>query len=244
MSHDEYHASGEFLDLFSRGAWEALREPVLAALAGAAPDAGPVVDLGAGSGLGTRLIADAVPGAHIVAVEPSAMQRAALFARIDDLHDRVTVVAAGAEDVALPDRVGAVVAVNMIGHLDPDSRRALWRRVADRLAPGAPLVVSLQPPVEPVEIPEMEFVTVRVGGNAYVGSGAAQPAGPDSVTWRMRYRVLDGSGRLVRETTAEYRWYVLSPAALVAELSAVGFDAAVGPLDVVRAVATRSTTGS
>jgi hypothetical protein len=51
---DEYHESGEFLDLFSHGAWQALREPVLAALAGAAPDAGPVVDLGAGSGLRTR----------------------------------------------------------------------------------------------------------------------------------------------------------------------------------------------
>ena len=244
MSHDEYHTSGEFLDPFSHGAWRALREPVVAALAGAAPDAGPVVDLGAGSGLGTRVIAETLPYAHILAVEPSAIQRAALFARLDGLHDRVTVVAADAESADLPDRLGAVVAINMIGHLDADARRALWRRVADRLAPGAPLVVNLQPPAEPVEVPETEFVTVRVGGHTYVGSGAAQRASPDSVTWRMRYRVRDDAGRPVREASAEYRWHVLSPAGLLAELSAAGFDAAVGSLDVVRAVISHPPTGS
>lgn len=239
---DDYRESGEFLDLFSHDAWQALGDPVRAALTGAVPDAGPVVDLGAGSGLGTRLIAVAVPDAHILAVEPSAIQRAALFARIgsdDDLRGRVTVVAADAENVELPGRLGAVVAINMIGHLDPDARRELWRRIADRLAPGAPLVVTLQPPAEPVEIPETGFVTVRVGGHVYMGNGAARPTGPDTVIWRMRYRVLDGADRLVRETTAEYRWHVLSPKALLAELAAAGFDSETGPFDVVRAVVAR-----
>ncbi|WP_434739403.1 hypothetical protein [Micromonospora sp. SH-82] len=50
--------------------------------------------------------------------------------------------------------------------------------------------------------------------------------------------MLDASDRLVRETTAEYRWQVLSPAGLLAEVSTAGFKAIVGPFDVVRAVAT------
>jgi hypothetical protein len=236
VTNDEYHESGEFLDLFSHEAWQALREPVQAALSGAAPETGPVVELGAGSGLGTRVIAEMLPAARILAVEPSVIQRAALLVRLDGLRERVTVVAAGAESVALPDRLGAVVAMNMIGHLTPGDRQALWRRVGDRLAPGAPLVVNLQPPTEPTEIPETGFAEVRVGDHTYVGSGAAQPTGPDTIIWQMRYRVLDGSGRVVRETVADYEWYVVSPAVLLAELSAAGFDAEVGPLDVVRAV--------
>ncbi len=80
MNGDEYHDSGEFLDLLSLDAWQALRDPVRSALAGAAPQAGPIVDLGAGSGLGTLLIAEVLPAARILAVEPSAVQRAACSA--------------------------------------------------------------------------------------------------------------------------------------------------------------------
>ncbi|MFC7550497.1 hypothetical protein [Plantactinospora sp. GCM10030261] len=113
MNNDEYHESGEFLDLFSLDAWQSLREPVRAGLAGATPQAGPIVDLGAGSGLGTLLVAEAFPAAHILAVEPSAMQRAALFGRlgpVPELRERVTVVAAGAQNAPLPDRIGGAIA--------------------------------------------------------------------------------------------------------------------------------------
>ncbi|SHN45281.1 class I SAM-dependent methyltransferase [Cryptosporangium aurantiacum] len=240
MNRDEYAESGEFLDLFSREAWQALRGPVLGALNGAAADAGPLVDLGAGSGLGTELLAGVLPEAHIVAVEPSAIQRAALFARLGSepaVRERVTVVAADAAGVELPDRLGGVLAMNMIGHLRPDDRRALWERIGARLAPGAPLVLNLQPPAEPVELPESVFVSVRVGGRTYQGSGAATPAGAEAVRWRMRYRVRDHADRVVQETTADYQWYVVAPSTLLAELSAAGFEAQIGSLDVVRAVA-------
>jgi hypothetical protein len=197
-----------------------------------------VVDLGAGSGQGIGVIAQALPDVRILAVEPSAIQRAALFARVGsdpDLRGRVTVVAATAQDAPLPDRLGGVVAMNMIGHLQPDHRRVLWRRIADRLVAGSPLVVNLQPPAEPAVVPETMFTSVRVGRHVYQGSGAAQPAGPQAVTWRMRYRVLDESGQVVRETIADYRWHVLAPATLLAELAAAGFDAHLGPHEVVRA---------
>ena len=58
---DEYAASGEFLDVLSRDAWGIFREPVTAALTDADTDAGPFVDLGAGSGRGTLLLAGLAP---------------------------------------------------------------------------------------------------------------------------------------------------------------------------------------
>jgi hypothetical protein len=43
--------SGEYLDVLSGEAWRWLRDPVREALHGAAPQAGPIADIGAGSGL-------------------------------------------------------------------------------------------------------------------------------------------------------------------------------------------------
>lgn len=237
---DQYQDSGEFLDLLSVDAWRALRAPVQHALTGARTDA-PAVDLGAGSGRGVRILAEAVPGCEIIAVEPSPVQRAALHTRIiddPDLASRTTVVAATAEQVDLPETIGAALAINMIGHLSVADRRVLWQRLATRLRSGAPLVVNLQPPSEAVAVAKAEFTTVRVGRLRYRGSGSAQPAGPDQVTWSMRYRVFDDEDRTVREVSAEYPWQVLSQGQLLDELSAAGFTTEVGQLGVVRAVRT------
>jgi hypothetical protein len=72
--------------------------------------------------------------------------RAVLLSRVASdprLRERVTVMAADTLGADLPDRLGAVVAVNMIGHLTPDDRRTFWRRVGERLAAGAPLAGNL-----------------------------------------------------------------------------------------------------
>jgi hypothetical protein len=241
MAVDAYEVSGEFLDVLSGPAWEALRVPVSEALRGAAPQEGPFVDVGAGTGLGMRVVADACVDAQILAVEPSSVLRAVLLSRVAadaDLRARVTVVAADALGADLPERLGAVVAVNMIGHLAAEERREFWARVRERLVPGAPLVVNLQPPAEPVAIPPATFVSVRVGHYTYEGSGSAEPAGPDSVIWRMRYRTLDERGDAMHDRVIEYPWYVVSPAGLLRELAAAGLTGQVGAFDVVRAART------
>lgn len=235
---DEYHASGEFLDILSRDAWTVLREPVTTALRGADPAAGPLVDLGAGSGRGTLLLAALAPSAAVLAVEPSPVQRAVLLARLADdpaLGTRVGVVADPAETVQLPDRVGAVLAMNMIGHLAPDDRRQLWRRLADRMGPEIPLVVNLQPPARVEAIPDADFAAVRIGPYTYAGGGRAEPDGAEAVSWHMRYHVRDEKGDVVREVTAAYRWHVLDEAALRAELAAVGFGLHACGMGVYRA---------
>nr|WP_239476720.1 hypothetical protein [Nocardia arizonensis] len=92
--------------------------------------------MGAGSGLSTVTLVDALPGVAIHAVEPSAAMRAALVSRIlahADAADRVTVHAEPVEEIDLPDRLGAVAMMGVIGYLDPDVRP----RTAQDLAEAA-----------------------------------------------------------------------------------------------------------
>ncbi|PSK66025.1 hypothetical protein B0E53_02005 [Micromonospora sp. MH33] len=238
---DEYRTAGEFLDILSRDAWAALRQPVITALRGMDPAAGPLVDLGAGGGRGTLLLAELAPSATVLAVEPSLVQRAVLFSRlIDDpaLADRVSVAAEPAETAPLPHAVGGVLAMNMIGHLRPDDRRQLWRRLADRMGSQVPLVVNLQPPSRAEAVPDADFAAVRIGSCTYEGGGRAEPAGADIVTWHMRYGVRDPKGDLIRQVTAAYRWHVLDEQALIAELDAVGLVTQPCGLGVYRATRT------
>ncbi|NGM15859.1 class I SAM-dependent methyltransferase [Verrucosispora sp. WMMA2044] len=235
---DEYAISGEYLHVLSEPAWHALRTPVTEALRGAVGD-GTLLDVGAGTGLGTEVLATAVPDADVFAVEPSPVLRAVLLSRMaarPDLRRRVTVVAADALGADLPARLGAVLAMNMIGHLDPDGRRTFLRRVAERLAPGAPLVLNLQPPAEPTPVPFAVFGTVSVGRHTYEGGGSAEPSGPDTVTWKMQYRMLDADDTVLREDHADYGWHVISAEALLADLAEAGLSGEFGSLDVVRAV--------
>ncbi|MFE9655589.1 class I SAM-dependent methyltransferase [Micromonospora sp. NPDC006431] len=243
MSADSYAESGEFIDVLSQDAWRALRTPVTEALRHTWPDQGPIVDIGAGTGLGTLVAARAVPDAEVIAVEPSPILRAALLARVvvdEDLRRRVTVQATDAEGMALPARLGGVLAMNMIGHLAPDQRRQLWADLRPRLVPSAPLVVTLQPPSEPMTVPETSFGSVPIGRGSYEGSGGARPAGPDSVIWTMRYRVIDEDGAVERELVAEYPWYVLSAQTLRHELAAAGYAVTTGDMDVMVATPTNS----
>jgi hypothetical protein len=232
---DPYAQSGEFIDVLSRDAWAALRIPVAQALAQARPEQGPIVDIGAGTGLGTLAAAQAVPAAELIAVEPSPILRAALLTRLvdDDLSRRVTVQATEAVDMVLPARLGGVLAINMIGHLAPDQRRALWADLRPRLAPAAPLVVNLQPPSAPEVVPETPFTSVPVGRRRYQGSGAARPDGPDRVVWTMRYRVVADDDTVERELVVNYDWYVLSPAKLLDEMAVAGYTAALNDMDIV-----------
>jgi SAM-dependent methyltransferase len=152
--YQEYTASGEYLHLLSRPAWAALRPRLAAALTDVDPTAGPVLELGAGTGLGTDVLLETLTN-DVLAAEPSASLRGVLLARLADRGtDRVTVFPGGATDAPLQDRIAAVVGMHMVGHLAPPDRKRLWATVAERLAPGGPVVLNVQPPAAAEPVPE------------------------------------------------------------------------------------------
>ena len=227
MTYREYAVSGEYLHLLSRSAWTAMRPRLAAALAGVDPAAGPVLELGAGTGLGTDVVLDTV-GNDVLAAEPSASLRAVLLARLADrATDRVTVYPGGATEVPLPDRIAAVVGVHMVGHLAPPDRKRLWAAVAERLAPGGPVVLNVQPPATAEAVPEFPWMGAPVGGLVYEGTGSAEPTGPDSVRWRMRYRTRREDGTVIAEASAEYAWWIVTADGLATELADAGLEPSV-----------------
>lgn len=192
VAPDGYAVAAEHYDLWADSYWEETGPAVRAAVSGIDPAAGPVLELGAGTGLGTVLIADAVPGARIIAVEPSRAMRGVLVSRIvsrRDLHERVTVVPADLAGTPWPDRISGFVAMAMLGHLAPEERRQLWRTLARRLAPGAPAVVHLQPPARPEPVPLTRHTARRLGDLEYEGWSEAETVGDLALRWTMTYRV-------------------------------------------------------
>jgi SAM-dependent methyltransferase len=222
---DSYAGAAEHFDLITKPYWSAIG-PALHEVLIQAGD-GPVLDIGTGTGLGLPVIANALPEHEIIAVEPSPSLRIGLFSRIADnpgLAGRVTVLPTGVQEAELPHRLGAVVGINMIGHLSPADRAALWTRLSAVLAPGAPAVFTLQPPDRPVSIPESPFGEAVVGRLRYSASGSAEPAGEDQVTWRVTYRVHDGT-TLLSEQTMEHRWWTVSEERFTEELRGAGLQA-------------------
>lgn len=222
---DQYERSAEFVDAMLAPHWTVLGPALAEALRGAP---GPVVDVGAGGGHGTRAIAQALPEAEIFAVEPSPGLRSALMARVyesPELRDRVTVLPSGLLQAALPPRLGALVAMNVIGHFDPADRHAIWKLLAERLLPGGRAVLSLQPPAEPTTVPQTRFSELRVGRRRYEGWGRAEPAGPGLITWHMTYRAIQ-DGEPAEEVEVSYTWWTLAQDQLTTEVTEHGLQAA------------------
>jgi hypothetical protein len=220
---DAYAITAEFYDLLASSYWDAKQAVLAAALEAARPAAGPILDLGAGTGLATVAVADTLPTATILAVEPSPSLRAVLHARLAgraDLRNRVTVWPTDLAGAELPARLGGAVAISMLGHLAPAERIGLWSLLAARLAPGAPAVIELQPPARPEVVPATEFARARLGDLEYEGSGSAEPDGPDSIRWTMTYRVFR-SGRLLSERVNVFSgWQTVSAEQVAAEAAA------------------------
>ncbi|MFR9722190.1 class I SAM-dependent methyltransferase [Streptomyces sp. MS19] len=241
---DAYAASAEYIDLLITPFWD-VAGPVLAeAIRDIDAATGPVLDIGAGSGRGTLLLGETLPESEIIAVEPSPGLRAALLARLaghDALRPRVTVLPEPLPAAELPDRLGLVIALNVIGHFPPAERRAVWHLLATRLAPGGRALLNLQPPTEPIAIPDTLAATAHVGRRRYEGWARAEPAGDTTLLWHMTYRT-HHDGRQVAEQTVSYPWHLLDGTTLRAESEAAGLCARpLGPPDLGLYTLTPST---
>ncbi|MGK8524945.1 hypothetical protein ACRS6B_26935 [Nocardia asteroides] len=219
----EYSPAAEYLHLLSAPMWPQLRPRLTAALVGADPGTGVVVEFGAGSGLGTNVLLNVLAPAPILVAEPSPHLRAVLLARLHDRPDgdRVTVHPCGATELVLPERITAAVGLHMIGHLDPDRRQSLFTALLPRLAPGAPMVFNVQPPATATEPVQVEPYSVRVGGLEYEGRGHAEPVAGDRLRWTMTYRTLLDGTEIARATT-RYDWWTMSADGLAEELHQAG----------------------
>ncbi|MCI2419481.1 class I SAM-dependent methyltransferase [Saccharopolyspora sp. K220] len=225
-----YDQTAEHVAVLINAAWDGLGPALSSAMTGLDTTTGPIVDVGAGTGAGTAVLAQALPGAEILAVEPHPALRTALLARIaanSDLTARVTVLDTDVLSAALPERIAALVAMNVIGHLPPPDRRTLWAVLADKLAPSGRAVLNLYPPTKPETVPAAPMAEVRVGRRHYLGTAAAEPAGVDAITWRMTYQVREDD-QTVTEFTAADHWYVFTPEQLVAELAEHGLRCTAG----------------
>lgn len=223
-SASPYTPSAEFFDLVAAEHTATASAPAVAALlADAVLSTGPVVDIGAGTGLVTEAVARARPDAEILACEPAVGMRAVLTSRVfsdPDLRSRVTVSADAAPDLDLPDQVSVVLLCGVLGHLDADGRARLWRRLNRRLAPGGLVVVELMQFEEPSALPETRLATATAGRNRYEWSfGAAPDETEDGVmrlhsTWRV-YR--EDATEAEREVHDSYRWEPFGLKDVVAE---------------------------
>ncbi|MFK4540624.1 thiazolinyl imide reductase [Streptomyces tendae] len=219
-----YTPSAEFFDLVAAEHTATASAPAVAALlADADLSTGPVVDIGAGTGLVTEAVARARPDAEILACEPAVGMRAVLTSRVfsdPDLRSRVTVTADAAPDLDLPERVSVVLLCGVLGHLDADGRALLWRRLNRRLAPGGLVVVELMQFEEPLTLPEARLATATAGRHRYEWSfGGAPDETEDGVmrlhsTWRV-YR--EDATEAEREVHDTYRWEPFGLKDVVAE---------------------------
>lgn len=219
-----YTPSAEFFDLVAAQHTATASAPAIAALlADADLSTGPVVDIGAGTGLVTEAVARARPDAEILACEPAVGMRAVLTSRVfsdPDLRSRVTITADAAPDLDLPDQVSAVLLCGVLGHLDADGRARLWRELIRRLAPGGLVVVELMQFEEPLTFPETRLGTATAGRHRYEWSFGGAPDETETGVMRLRstWRVYrDDDTQAQREVHDTYRWAPFGLKDVVAE---------------------------
>jgi tRNA (cmo5U34)-methyltransferase len=136
----------------------------------AAADGGPirVLDLGAGTGLLTAVLAEALPGAHLTLLDEAPGMLDQAKERFAAIGDRVEVVV-GDILTDLPEGPFDVIASGLaIHHLDPDDQAKVYALAYERLAPGGVFVNAeqLKAPAKWLEdhVIERELVHARAGG--------------------------------------------------------------------------------
>jgi SAM-dependent methyltransferase len=227
MITDDYAPAAPFYDLFAA----ATENPdvltrVERYLSRADPDAGPILDIGAGTGRSTELAARAVPTARVLAVEPSPSMRIGLFTRIaacEDIRRRVTVVSARIQEVELPPRLSGGLCLGALGHFSPPERRALFASLAQRLAPGAPFVVQVESPDEVAGSAQKCYAIVSVGDVAYELWGRLLEADGDRARWLLEYRQNNPDGSCT-STLLAFDTFVASVRTVVTDARAAGLN--------------------
>ncbi|MFG1702479.1 class I SAM-dependent methyltransferase [Nonomuraea sp. M3C6] len=229
MDEDNYAVSVPFYDLWHEdGHVAVVRELLSPLLAGVRRS---VIEIGAGTGLITELIARETP-AEIYAVEPSLAMRSVLVSRLSsdpELLRRVTVLPCGARDVEVDEPVEAIVMISALQSFSADERAELWRVLAGQLEPGGRLVFNWRERAAAVPGEPQVMGSYQVGRHVYEISGQVLGIAGESVTSRFGYRITQ-HGVVISEDEVTVTNHWPSTERLVTELAAAGFARDDAPL--------------
>ncbi|GAB3496524.1 class I SAM-dependent methyltransferase [Flexivirga sp.] len=181
----------------------------------------PLIDIGSGSGLTTVTLAERFPDAEIVSVEPEPLTRSLQMLRIaerDDIRARTTVLPESILDAWLPGQCGGALLFNVIYFLGGRAREAFWRRMAQVMAPGAPILLSRSyggVPEEPVARTLVQ--SGAMGRMEYQRWFESQPVRDGRVEITNTFRVLR-DGEQVREVVSTIHAFGLDEELVLGEV--------------------------
>lgn len=184
-----------------------------------------VLEIGAGTGLVTEVIARSAPG-EIYALEPSLGMRSVLLSRLaadPPLRRRVTVLPCGALDADVDEPVDAVVMISVLQNFPAAERAGLWEVLARQLRPGGRLVFNWRDRAAPVPDGLEPIGSYEVGRHTYEVAAQVLDVAGESVTSRFVYRVRQ-RGVVISEEETIGTNHRPSAAVLATELKERGFS--------------------
>jgi SAM-dependent methyltransferase len=201
-----YDVTAEFYDVLHASRYVRSTRRVLDRWLGT-PTVG-VIDVGAGTGLGTSLLT-ARCHVDVHAVEPSRAMRAVLLSRLagqPDVLSRVHVHTCLVQDLNLHRAADFVLCLNTMGTLDREARAAALAALHRAVVPGGRLVVEAPPARLPTDVHQLPSWTL--GDQRYGGTVSTRDAGAGRFTWHFDYRVTNGDA-LVRSEHESFPGYLV-----------------------------------
>lgn len=186
----------------------------------------PLIDVGPGSGVTTVVLAERYPETEVFAVEPDWIMRSLLMTRIterDELRSRITVLPESILDSWLPQQCGGALLFNVIYFLSEPEREQFWKRMAEVLAPGAPVLMSRSYGSSTDGVVERKLLkAATMGRQTYERWFESRPLDDGRVEIKNTY-VVSRDGEVVREVETEVTPYGMAEDQVVDEIPVGAF---------------------
>lgn len=185
----------------------------------------PLIDIGCGSGLTTVALSERFADSEVIAVEPDWAMRSLLMLRVaerPDVRERTTVLPESIQDCWLPPECGGALLFNVIYFLGEREREGFWQRMAQVLAPGAPVLMSRSYGAGDGLVQRKLSASAQMGRLTYQRWFEAQPL-PDSRVEITNTYVTLRDGEVVREEVTRATPFGLSEDTIVDEIPVGAF---------------------